>query len=110
MYPQIFEFLKIKLASLIIIIIYYQLSLSLVFFLSNYDFEQEPQGLLFRQIFESFLIQLASSTSVKIHKNIDDKQVIQGAECAVQLYALNEYIKQVEIIYLYACVCIYIYA
>jgi hypothetical protein len=59
--------------------------------------DQEPQGLLFKQIFESFLIQLASFTSVKINANINDgKQIIQGAECAVQLYALNEYIKQIS--------------
>mmetsp|Transcript_22427 Transcript_22427/g.21664 ORF Transcript_22427/g.21664 Transcript_22427/m.21664 type:complete len:1144 (+) Transcript_22427:175-3606(+) len=58
--------------------------------------DQEPQGLLFKQIFESFLIQLASFTSVKINTSVNDgKQVIQGAECAVQLYALNEYIKQI---------------
>ena len=64
----------------------------------------EPAGLLFRQIFDSFLIQLASSTSSPSRSNLnglsgsDSKDgnkvvdVVQGAECALQLYSLNEYI------------------
>ena len=73
--------------------------------------DQEPAGLLFRQIFDSFLIQLASSTSTPSRNNLsgsDSKDgngnnntvnkvvdVVQGAECALQLYALNEYISAI---------------
>ena len=83
----------------------------------------EPYGLLFRQILDSFLIQLASSPSCKFdnnndnnknnnnnnnkdNKNNDDNNnkdmknnkipdVFQGAECALQLHALNEYISKI---------------
>ena len=87
--------------------------------------DEDPWGLLFRQIFDSFLIQLASSPVGRGNgsidqidsKNIDQNQnlnqiissnnsnnnqnqnnnqiktdgTFQGAECALQLYALNEY-------------------
>ena len=78
--------------------------------------DEDPSGLLFRQIFDSFLIQLASSTSsLSKHSGIEvdpkdrdrdrDRErdgeqeravdIFQGAECALQLYALNEYITQI---------------
>ena len=87
----------------------------------------DPYGALFKQIFDSFLIQLASSTtSVAVadggdmsddhthhhhsrngnsHEDGRNPQyagkegtgqtLVQGAECAVQLYALNEYINKI---------------
>ena len=89
----------------------------------------DPYGALFKQIFDSFLIQLASSTTSVAdggggsndhthhhhtaqsgHGHNDDEEernqqyhakegsgqtIVQGAECAVQLYALNEYINKI---------------
>ena len=77
--------------------------------------DEDPWGLLFRQIFDSFLIQLASSpvgrgngsivdqfdsknTDQNLNQNINQIKtdgVFQGAECALQLYALNEYITRI---------------
>ena len=84
--------------------------------------DEDPWGLLFRQIFDSFLIQLASSPVGRGNaivdqfdsKNIDQNSnqnsnqnqnnnqtqiktdgTFQGAECALQLYALNEYITRI---------------
>ena len=88
----------------------------------------DPYGALFKQIFDSFLIQLASSTTsvavTDIGGGLDNhshhhhhsqsgnvleeernasyatkvetgQTIVQGAECAVQLYALNEYINKI---------------
>ena len=81
--------------------------------------DQDPHGILFKQIFDSFLIQLASSPTCKYgnnnsnnnSNNNDDsgnnsnnnnnnnnnksKNIFQGAECALQLHALDEYISKI---------------
>ena len=65
--------------------------------------DESVSGNLFRQIFDSFLIQLASSTSCASSsaEHLEGStfprvvDVFQGAECALQLYALNEYISKI---------------
>ena len=81
--------------------------------------DQDPYGILFKQIFDSFLIQLASSPACRYgnnndnnnddkndsHNRYDDinknnnndktKNIFQGAECALQLHALDDYISKI---------------
>jgi len=70
--------------------------------------DEGPHGALFKQIFDSFLIQLASSTAAVATdgtaagvghgadtSDVPRETIVQGAECAVQLYALNEYMDKI---------------